>query len=112
MSFLYTVLKPLVRPFARGRLEKAIADPAAFMIKVKKIQEKPLPLAKLHRSYDFEERLIGSTMCYQIHSRNPGERKLVLYFFGGGYCMPGDSGDFEFGQDMADKTGCDVWLVW
>ncbi len=26
--------------------------------------------------------------------------------------MPGNGGDFEFGQDMADKTGSDVWLVW
>ncbi len=112
MSFLYTVLKPVVRPLARGPLEKAISDPAAFMVKAKKLQDKPLPLAKLHRKYVFEEKQIGSTTCYQVRSRKPKAHKLVLYFFGGGYCLPGDSGDFEFGQDMADRTGRDVWLVW
>ncbi len=112
MSFLYTILKPVVRPFARGPLEKAIADPASFMVRVKKMQEKPLPLKQLHRKHTFEEKKIGSTMCYQIHSRRSKGKKLVLYFFGGGYCLPGDSGDFEFGQDMADHIGRDVWLVW
>lgn len=112
MSLLYSVLKPIVRTFAKGQLEKAIRDPAAFMVKVKKMQEKPLPLKKLHRTCTFDETVIGTTPCYQIHSRNPSGHRLVLYFFGGGYCMPGDSGDFEFGQDMADKTGQDVWLVW
>ncbi len=112
MSLLYSVLKPFVRPFARRPLEKAVTDPAAFMAKVKKMQEKPLPLAKLHRRFSFTEAQIGSVTCYQIHSRKPEGHRLVLYFFGGGYCKPGDSGDFEFGQDMADKTGHDVWLVW
>lgn len=36
----------------------------------------------------------------------------MLYFFGGGYTIPGDSGDFEFAQDMANQSQAEVWLVW
>lgn len=112
MSLLYRIAKPIVKPFARGRLEKGMKDPAAFMETVKAMQAKPLPLEKLHKKYDFEETDAGGTVCYKVHSRKKTGHKLVLYFFGGGYCMPGDSGDFEFGSDMADNTGAEVWLVW
>ncbi len=112
MSVIYRTAGIFVRPFAKGVLEKAIADPAAFMERAKKMQQKPLPLKRLHRKYDFEERRTGGTAYYVIRSRKKTGNGIIVYFFGGGYCLPGDSGDFEFGQDMADQTGMDVWLVW
>lgn len=36
----------------------------------------------------------------------------MLYFFGGGYTIPGNSGDFEFAQDIANQSQAEVWLVW
>lgn len=112
MSFLYSLLKPLVRPLAKGRLERALKDPDWFAQAVRDMQAKPLPLAKLHRKYNFEEKKVGDTPLYLVHCRGQASGRIILYFFGGGYCMPGDSKDFEFTQDMADHTGADVWMVW
>lgn len=112
MSLIYTVAKPIAKPFARGAIEKGMQDPAAFMKQVKALQEKPLPLENLHKTYDFDELTAGGTTYYRIHSQRKVGHRVILYFFGGGYCRPGDSGDFEFSEEMADETGADVWLVW
>ncbi len=111
MSLLYELAKPIVRPDAKGTLEKAVKDPHAVIGRFKAMQEKPLPLEKLHKKYAFEEKKAGETVYYRIHPKKGVNEGIVLYFFGG-YCMPGDAGDFEFGQDMADHTGMEVWLVW
>lgn len=112
MSLIYQIIKPVVRPFAKGSMEKGMKDPAVFIKTAKAVQSKALPLEKLHKKYDFDEKVAAGTPYYPIHSRVPSGSGIILYFFGGGYCRPGDAGDFEFGQDMADKTGKDVWLVW
>lgn len=112
MSFLYQAAKPVLRRTARGRLEKGMKDPAAYMTVVRARQEKPLPLEKLHIKYDFEERSAGGTAFYAMSGPKKNDRRLVLYFFGGGYCIPGNSGDFEFAHDISMNTGAEVWLVW
>ncbi len=112
MSFIYKIAKPMYKSFARGQLEKGMKDPAVFMKKVKAMQEKPLPLDKLHKTYDFDVRSAQGTTYYRIHSQHPVGHRVILYFFGGGYCLPGNAIDFEFGEEMADETGADVWLVW
>lgn len=112
MSLLYNAIKPVARAFGRGQLEEGMKDPAAFMEKVKALQEKPLPLDKLHRTYDFDSQTAEGTTYYRIHSQKSVGHRVILYFFGGSYCYPGNPGDFEFGEEMADETGADVWLVW
>ncbi len=112
MSFIYKFAGPMVRPFARGMLEQGMKDPEAFMDKVKVLQKKPLPLEKLHKDYDFEEKNADGMVYYLIHSQRRSGHRVILYFFGGGYCKPGNEGDFEYAADMADETGADVWVVW
>ena len=104
MSVLYEVAKPAARRLAKGFLERGLKEPDSFIVKVKDMQEKPLPLKKLHRKYDFEETVIQGTICYKMHGQRNTGRKIILYFFGGGYCKPGTVMDFAYAKDMADRT--------
>ena len=112
-SFQYKLTEFLFRHTVRPMMKRAAMYPEKFIEKRRKTeQKKRLPLPSLHKKYDFDEQSVGGTPYYAIHSRYKSGERLVLYFFGGGFVMSGDSGDFEFAQEMADRTGADVWLVW
>ena len=112
-SFHYKLTEFLFRHTVRPMMKRAAMYPEKFIEKRRKTeQKKRLPLPSLHKKYDFDEQSVGGTPYYAIHSRYKSGERLVLYFFGGGFVMSGDSGDFEFAQEMADRTGADVWLVW
>ena len=112
-SFQYKLTEFLFRHTVRPMMKRAAMYPEKFIEKRRKTeQKKRLPLPSLHKKYDFDEQSVGDTPYYTIHSRYKSGERLVLYFFGGGFVMSGDSGDFEFAQEMADRTGADVWLVW
>lgn len=51
-------------------------------------------------------------MYYAIKPKVKIAKRLVLYFFGGGYTTSRNSGDFEFGQEMANQSDAEEWLVW
>lgn len=114
-SIRYKLTRFLFKSFVRPMMKKAAADPEKFLKEQYKTrQKKELALENLHKKYDFDERTAAGIPYYAVHSRNKNRavKKLVLYFFGGGFVMAGDEGDFAFAEDMADKTGCDVWIVW
>ena len=114
-SIRYKLTRFLFKSFVRPMMKKAAVDPEKFLKEQYKArQKKKLALEDLHKKYDFDERTAAGIPYYTVHSRNknPAQKKLVLYFFGGGFVMAGNAGDFSFAQDMADKTGCDVWIVW
>ena len=112
-SIRYKLTEFLFRRMIRPTMVAAAAEPEKFMKQqLEARQSQKLPLAKLHKQYDFEERSAEGIKYYAIRSRKKKGKKLVLYFFGGGFMMPGDKGDFDFGQEMADQTGAEVWLVW
>ncbi len=112
-TFVYKLTEKMFRMSVRPMMQKAVNDPVNYLKQCRENQKKTvLPLEKLHKKYQFDEKQAGDTSYYVIHSRFSESKKLVLYFFGGGYMMAGDKGDFEFAQDMADQTGAEVWLVW
>lgn len=114
-SIKYRMVEKVMCMVVKPMMRKAIDNPERFLKMVEKQQAKKLPLDKLHKKYTFEERIIAGTPCYvmqhpQYLSRD--KHKVVLYFFGGGFFVPGNSGDFAFAHEMFQKTGADVWLVW
>lgn len=111
MSLIYKITAPAVRTVARRQLEEGMKAPAAYMKKMKTLQKKPLPLERLRGAYDFEEKRVGSTVHYMVHSRKSKSNRVILYLHGGGFCRPLKADDFEFAEEMADETGADVWLV-
>lgn len=131
-SIRYGLTKFMFKHVVRPMMKKAARDPERFIEKQRtKREKKPLPLSKLHRKYEFKEEEACGTPYYIISgvadTGNVGsastetdaaergkrkERNLVLYFFGGGFVMPGNEGDFKFAGEISDRTGADVWLVW
>ncbi len=128
-SIRYNLTKFMFKNLMRPVMKKAAKDPERFMEQQRKKREiKPLPLGKLHERYEFEEDEEGGTPYYVIHGADAADlgdtkeskenngkgrrRKLIFYFFGGGFIMPGDEGDFKFAQEMSDRTGADVWIIW
>ena len=102
-SIRYTLTKFLFKSLVRPMMKKAASDPEHFLKEQYKAQQKKkLPLAALHKKYDFAERTAGGIPYYAVHSRDKNcggtgaQKKLVLYFFGGGFVMSGDAGDFDF----------------
>ncbi|MBR2521961.1 MAG: alpha/beta hydrolase fold domain-containing protein [Coriobacteriales bacterium] len=113
MSVRYKLAKPVIGKVAKGSLQRGLDHQKLFLKSIRAIQNrKTLPLDKLHKAIDFDERKVGATNYYAVHSRKPAGHKLVLFLFGGGYCMPGGGRDFRYAQEMADETGAEVWLVW
>lgn len=53
----------------------------------------------------------NQTVFYSFAPKGEKTEKAVLYFFGGGFFMPPDSGDFEFCAEMARETKSEVRLV-
>lgn len=128
-SIRYNLTKFMFKHLVRPMMKKAAKDPERFMEQQRKKREsKPLPLGKLHKGYEFEEDEEGGTPYYvfrgvdgadfrdtedaEENSGGDRKRKLIFYFFGGGFVMPGNEGDFKFAQEMSERTGADVWLVW
>lgn len=111
MSLIYTMARPAAKTLAKRQLEEGLKDPDAYRKKVKELQAKPLPLDRLHKQYAFEQEYADGTVYYRIRSHTADGKHVILYFHGGGYCRPLKTGDFEFGEEMADETGADVWLV-
>ena len=113
-TFAYKLTESLFRRSSLAILKKAVADPTNYINQCRENQKKAvLPLEKLHKKFLFDENQAGEAVYYAVHSHSANPTKqVVLYFFGGGYMMAGDKGDFEFAQEMADKTGAEVWLVW
>ena len=112
MSVKYKLTEFLFRYTVKPMMKKAIKNPDEYFAKQEKKQKSKLPLEKLHKSYDFEEKCTSGTLYYVVKPKNKVANRLVLYFFGGGYTIPGDSGDFEFAQDMANQSQAEVWIVW
>lgn len=131
-SIRYNLTKFMFKHLVRPMMKKAAKAPERFMEQQRKKREsKSLPLGKLHKRYEFKEEEACGTPYYIISGaadtgnagsastetdaaeRGKGkERRLVLYFFGGGFVMPGNEGDFKFAGEISDRTGADVWLVW
>ncbi|MDX5055230.1 alpha/beta hydrolase, partial [Streptococcus anginosus] len=109
MSVKYKLTEFLFRHTVKPMMKKAIKNPDEYFAKQEKKQKSKLPLEKLHKSYDFEEKCTSGTLYYVVKPKNKVANRLVLYFFGGGYTIPGDSGDFEFAQDMANQSQAEVW---
>ena len=98
MSLIYKITAPAVRIVARRQLEEGMKAPAAYMKKMKTLQKKPLPLERLRGAYDFEEKRVGSTVHYMVHSRKSKSNRVILYLHGGGFCRPLKADDFEFAE--------------
>ena len=113
-TLAYKLTEKLFRRSVQPVMKRAITDTTNYINECRENQKKTvLPLEKLHKKYSFDENQAGDTPYYAVHSHSSEpSKKLVMYFFGGGFMMAGDKGDFEFAQDMADKTGAEVWLVW
>lgn len=112
ISIRYRLTEFMFRHFVKPMMKNAATEPEKFFEKQLKRQQSVLPLKKLHRKYNFEEREANGTVYYAISPESSLANGVVLYFFGGGYFMPGNAGDFEFAQEMANETNADVWLVW
>ena len=112
ISIRYRLTEFMFRHFVKPMMKNAATEPKKFFEKQLKRQQSVLPLKKLHRKYNFEEREANGTVYYAISPEGSLANGVVLYFFGGGYFMPGNAGDFEFAQEMANETNADVWLVW
>lgn len=112
-TLVYKLTETKFRRSVQPMMKKAVTSTANYINECRANQKKNiLPLEKLHKKYVFDENKAGETIYYAVHSRSEQSGKLVLYFHGGNYLTEGDRDDFEFAQDMADKTGADVWLVW
>ena len=114
-SIRYNLTKFMFKHLVRPMMKKATRDPERFIEKQRtKREKKPLPLSKLHRKYEFKEEEACGTPYYIISGaadtgnagsastetdaaeRGKGkERRLVLYFFGGGFVMPGNEGELR-----------------
>ena len=111
MSIRYKLTEFLFCHTVKPMMKKAIKNSDEYFAKQEKKQKSKLPLEKLHKSYDFEERYAKETLYYAVKPKTKVANRVVLYFFGGGYTIPGDSGDFEFAQDMANQSQAEVWLI-
>ena len=68
MSIRYKLTEFLFRHTVKPMMKKAIKNPDEYFAKQEKKQESKLPLEKLHKSYDFEEKcckIIMKVVYYQ-----------------------------------------------
>ncbi|SHH87361.1 Acetyl esterase/lipase [Sporobacter termitidis DSM 10068] len=68
------------------------------------------PARKLRKKYEYQEKILGGQPCYIVRAKNNMAGKAVLLFFGGGYFMPPDQGDFSLAGEIAERTGAEVYL--
>lgn len=68
------------------------------------------PSAKLRKKYDYQRKMIGDQPCYIVNAKENKAEKAVLLFFGGGYFMPPDQGDFALAGEITESTGAEVYL--
>lgn len=110
-SFLYSICDAALHVFQiKWVLGK---DGSAFdkMVgKFEKHQNVKNPCRKLRKRYQYQKKLIGGQPCYIVSAENSIVGKAVLLFFGGGYFMPPDQGDFSWAGEIAERTGSVVYL--
>lgn len=110
-SFLYSIWDAALHVFQMKRLLDK--DGAAFdkMVgKFEKHQNVKNPSRKLKKIYKYQKKMIGGQPCYIVKAENRKVEKAVLLFFGGGYFMPPDQGDFSLAGEIAERTGSEVYL--
>ena len=84
MSVKYKLTEFLFRHTVKPMMKKAIKNLDECFAKQEKKQKSKLPLEKLHKSYDFEEKCTSGTLYYAVKPKNKVANRLVLYFFGDG----------------------------
>lgn len=111
-SFLYSICDAVLHVFQiKWILGK---EGEAFDRMVKKFgnhQNIKGPSAKLRKKYDYQTKMIGGQPCYIVNARENKAEKSVLLFFGGGYFMPPDQGDFVLAGEIAKNTGAAFCLT-
>ncbi len=68
------------------------------------------PSGKLRKKYEYQMKILGGQPCYIVKTQDSKVEKAVLLFFGGGYFMPPDQGDFALAGEIAERTGAEVYL--
>jgi monoterpene epsilon-lactone hydrolase len=109
-SFLYTACDAALHIFQMKRLLGK--DGAAFdkmVSNLGKRQNAKSPSRKLKKRYEYQTKTIGGQPCYIVRAKKKAE-KAVLLFFGGGYFMPPDQGDFSLAGEIAERTGVEVYF--
>lgn len=92
-------------------LDKQGADFDKLLEKYAKEQEKELKVpSKLYEKFDVEEKYLNETKYYVVKEKNKIPKKAILYFFGGGYILPPDSGDLVLCGQMAEQCNGEVWF--
>lgn len=110
-SFKYDAYNAAMRLIKVKRLLDK--DGAAFDKMVEKFgkhQNTRGPSQKLRKKYEYQLEQIGGQPCYIVRAHAHRAKRAVLLFFGGGYFMPPDQGDFSFAGETAQRTESDVYL--
>lgn len=110
-SFLYTLCNAALHVIRiKGFLTKEGAAFDAMVRRFEKRQNAGSPSRKLRKKYEYGEKMIGGRPCYIVKTKKHKGEKAVLLFFGGGYFIPPDQGDFSLAGELAERTGAQVYL--
>ncbi|MBR2284890.1 MAG: alpha/beta hydrolase fold domain-containing protein [Ruminococcus sp.] len=105
MSFIYSVLKPILRIAAAKKQTMTRED---FIRQAKKVQKRQYKLPDI-KGYEKQEQMIGGYRCI-IYAKQGSEHKIaIVYYAGGGYIryqLPNSKSI----QNYIDQTGCDLWI--
>lgn len=110
-SFLYITCDAALHVFQMKRLlgkEGAAFD--KMVSSFGKRQNIKSPSRKLRKRYEYQTKMIGGQPCYIVRAENKVAEKAVLLFFGGGYFMPPDQGDFSLAGEIAERAGAEVYF--
>ncbi len=110
-SFLYNTCNTVLHIFQIKRL--LAKEGAAFDRMVRRFEKRQNvrhPSGRLRGKYEYQEKSLGGQTCYIVKAKDHKAEKAVLLFFGGGYFMPPDQGDFSLAGEIAEQTGAEVYL--
>lgn len=110
-SFPYAAYSAAMHVFPVKRfLDK---DGAAFDAMVRRFGNHQVtkgPSRRLLQKYAYQSKQLGGRPCYIVRPHDHKSERAVLLFFGGGYLLPPDRGDFSFAGEIAEQTGSDVYF--
>lgn len=110
-SFLYSMCNAALHVFQmKWILGKEGAAFDRMVASFEKRQRVKAPSRKLIKKYDYEKKMLGGQPCYIVRAKSNTAEKAVLLFFGGGYIISPDQGDFSLAGEISERTGADVYL--
>lgn len=105
MSFIYNVLKPILR---KATAKKSSMTRADFIRQAEKVQKRTCKFSDIN-GYEKQERVIAGCMCVIYSKQGSNHSKAIVYYAGGGYIryqMPNRKSI----RNYIDQTGCDLWI--